>query len=86
MNDTKLTTPDAMKQQNYASIDNLDSGWLDLYANKDNRDAVWSEEPPAFVSDIVAAIKPGQRVLEICAGDGRITRKCFGSAEMTGAE
>jgi len=60
--------------QNYTPIANLDAGWLELYAKHENAEAVWSDEPPAFVSSIVAALKPGQKVLELCCGDGRITK------------
>lgn len=61
-------------ENKYTPIANLDAGWLELYAKHENSDAVWSDDPPVFISSIVAALTPGQRVLETCAGDGRITK------------
>lgn len=62
------------EKHNYTSIDNFDAGWLELYSNHEDASGVWSEEPPGFVAEIVAALNPGETVLETCAGDGRITK------------
>lgn len=63
----------------YTSLDNLDSGWLGAYAAHDATSSFWGENPPTAVADIVNALRPGHRVLEICAGDGRITRELIKS-------
>jgi ubiquinone/menaquinone biosynthesis C-methylase UbiE len=60
------------------------AGWDDAYtAGAEGKPIAggkdfWGEKPPAFLDGFRASIPPGSRVLELCAGDGRITRELVG--------
>ena len=64
MNSTSKTKTDAA---------NIYSGWQELYAAATEGVPVWSESPPPFVDKLKPFIPPKTKLLEICAGDGRIT-------------
>jgi ubiquinone/menaquinone biosynthesis C-methylase UbiE len=49
------------------------AGWEVLYAA--GAEENWSERPPPWFNESRAKISPGSKVLELCAGDGRITQE-----------
>ncbi|HWA09491.1 MAG TPA: class I SAM-dependent methyltransferase [Opitutaceae bacterium] len=51
----------------------LYSGWDDYYRAGTLGVPVWSESPPDFVKDFRKVLPTGSKILEMCAGDGRIT-------------
>jgi methylase of polypeptide subunit release factors len=62
----------------------FDKGWLDLYESGADGTATWSEEAPPFLQQIKSHIPAGSSVLELCAGDGRITEELVrGGANVT---
>lgn len=52
----------------------LNRGWDSLYQQSIEGKPAWSEDPPPFVMDLKDQFYDGQRVLELCAGDGRNTK------------
>jgi SAM-dependent methyltransferase len=51
----------------------INSGWLELYAAATDGVPTWSESPPPFLDKLKPFILPKTKLLETCAGDGRIT-------------
>lgn len=52
------------------------SGWLELYSAATNGVPTWSESPPPFLDKLkpfIPSDPPKCKLLETCAGDGRIT-------------
>lgn len=49
------------------------AGWDDYYKTGTLGVPVWSESPPDFVNQFRKFLPAGSKVLELCAGDGRIT-------------
>jgi len=66
-------------REEYTSLENLNSGWLGNYSAHESTTSFWGETPPPAVAEVVKAVSDGSRVLEICAGDGRITKELIKS-------
>lgn len=49
------------------------AGWLELYEASTEGVPTWSESPPPFLEKLRPFISSQKKILETCAGDGRIT-------------
>lgn len=61
-----------MTSSSIKNINSHEQEWLDLYLTSGAKN--WSEDPPPFIeTNLKEILRPSMKVLEIGAGDGRIT-------------